>query len=210
MNPSMPSDTRYVVLDNYQKWKGEAPNIFTPPDSISSPDLSPRFGILEYSSSPQFNTYCTVGASYKIIPHSDCGKDGCSGVRFEYILHAPPQHRIDACELLLTVASYPFIEGFEYYAGCVLPIDDPVVEQSSMTHLYFTYPYLDDPKIYDTEPYGQIKIGSLLIQTLWVFPVYESEAEYVRSAGADAFEQCCYERHLQQYDAFDFFRIAIV
>ncbi len=203
-------DTAGIVFENYIAWKGMPVDIAKPP--VQAEYLSPSFRILEYGSNNSYRVYCTVGASYRIIPHSQAGFKSERGVRYEYILHASPRFEREVFDLLLMIASYPFKQNFMYYAGCVLPVGaaSTVVDGSKMEYLYFTYPYLDDPQIYDSQPRGQIKQDDLLIQTLWVFPIYRSEAEYIQTKGVDEWENSCYARNTQAYDLYDFFRSAMV
>ncbi|HMP41295.1 MAG TPA: suppressor of fused domain protein, partial [Roseiflexaceae bacterium] len=157
--------------------------------------VSPLFSILAYEQNPLYLTYCTLGASYRIIPHSEVSFGDTRGVRYEYLFHAPLEHEAAICELLLLVAEHPHHYGVEYGPGFVLPIGEPVVRGSSMEYLYFTYPFLDDQKIYEGGAYGQIERADLLIQTLWVFPIYRSEYLHLRSVGAEAFEDTLFEHH---------------
>lgn len=207
MDAAATSDPTPIVFANYLTWKGEPLNVAR--TAPNDPNVSPNFGILEYASAGAHHVYCTAGASYTTIPHSHLHFKSGQGVRFEYIVHALPQHKTDVYDLLFMIAAYPFVQNFEYFPGCVLPLgtDATVVAGSSMNYLYFTYPYLDDPKIYESEPHGQIKLKNALIQTLWVFPIHESEAAYIRTAGIDEFEDVIYKKRMQ---AHDFFRAPVV
>ncbi len=198
---------RALVLANYEAWKGVPNAVWTPDEGAS--DLSSQFDILEYTGTIH-STYCTVGASHTVIPHTEQEYPEYQGVRFEYILHASPQYRKQVCDLLLMIAAYPFLQHFTYYPGCAIPIGSPVIDGSPMTALYFTYPYRDDPKIYTETPWGQVKCGSILVHTWWVFPVYLAEVQYIQKHDADAFEDLCYERWSRKYDGFDFFRPSLV
>ena len=81
---------------------------------------------------------------------------------------------------------------------------------SSIEYLYFTYPYLDDGRLYESDPWGQIERPNLLIQMLWVLPIYQSEARFIRANGMEAFEQRLQERHSHIYDAYDMLRLPVV
>jgi hypothetical protein len=198
------SDPVGMVFDNYIAWKGT-------PDDMARPArpaeyLSPDFRVLEYAETGR-HVFCTTGASYKVIPHSIARFHDPRGVRYEYLMHAAPELRREILNILLMAASYPFLQDFMYYAGCIIPFGGAIVTGSSMEYLYFTYPYEDDPRIFDPPPWGQIERDNLLIQTLWVFPIHRSEARYIETVGADEFEQLC---ESQQFQSHDFFRQPLV
>lgn len=197
-------DPAALVFDNYVRWKG------LPADGLRLDDppepLSRRFTILEYPAQHRYAAYCTVGASNGVIPHSERSFGDERGVRYEYILHALPTYSAEAADLLTLIASYPFGQGVEIGPGFVLPNGEPVVEGSHMEYFYFTYPYLDDQNIYNEQPWGQIERDNVLIQLLWVFPIYKSEADFIRANGPEAFEERCFEKHAHHYDADDFLR----
>lgn len=194
-----------IVYDNYVKWKG-TPLDMTKPATVPE-HLSQHFQILEYPGDHDYRVFCTVGASATIIPHSSARFKNEHGVRYEYLLHALPLYRVQAWETLLMVATYPFLQNYMYYAGSIIPIGGTLVEGSPMAYLYFTYPYEDDPKIYDPPSWGQIERDDVLIQTLWVFPIHKSEAHYVETNGPDAFEEVC---GTQPFASYDFFRAPLV
>lgn len=91
-----------------------------------------------------------------------------------------------------------------------MPVGEPVAPGSPMEYLYFTYPYLDDSRMYESNPWGEIERPELLIQVLWVLPIYRSEAQFIRIAGMEAFEGRLQERHAQIYDAYDLMRLPLV
>lgn len=198
---AQPQDPVSIVFDNYVAWKGAPIDIARPPQPVEH--VSPAFSVLEYANEKPYYVFCTAGASYKRIPHSVERFRDPRGVRYEYLIHAPPETRAEILNILLMVASYPFLQDFMYYAGCIIPTGGPIVAGSPMEYLYFTYPYEDDPRIFEPPSWGQIDREDLLIQTLWVFPIYASEVRYVEHVGVDAFEQLC-ETH--QIKAYDFFR----
>ncbi|GAB4210689.1 MAG: hypothetical protein OHK0022_44160 [Roseiflexaceae bacterium] len=200
-------DPAALVFDNYVRWKG------LPADAIRLEDriehLSPYFSVLEYPAEHRFAAYCTLGASYQIIPGSQQSFGDPRGVRHEYILHAIPDHAETVMELLIMVSEYPFKHDREVGPGFVLPIGEPVVEGSHMEYLYFSYPFMDEPDIYHN-PRGQIDREDVLVQTLWVFPIYKSEVDFIRERGPEAFEELCYAKHTKIYDADDFMRLPYV
>jgi hypothetical protein len=169
----------------------------------------PYFSVLEYPAEHRFAAYCTLGASYKVIPGSQASFGDARGVRHEYILHAFPDYADAAVELLIMLSEFPFKHSLEIGPGFVLPIGEPVAEGSHMEYLYFTYPFMDEPDI-ARHAQGQIERPEALIQTLWVFPIYRSEVEFIRANGPEAFEELCYARHTQHYDADDFLRLPYV
>lgn len=197
-------DPAVYVYENLLRWKG------VPADGFRLQSLeqhvSPHFSILTYPVADAFTVYTTLGASFKIMPDSPISFADERGVRYEYILHGAVQWQQQISDLLLMIAEYPFLHKVEYTPGFVLPIGDAVVPGSGMEYLYFTYPYVDDTRIETGQPWGQIERPQFLIQTLWVFPIYQAEAEYLRNAGMDAFEERINARHQQQYDTHDFFR----
>jgi hypothetical protein len=200
-------DPAALVFENYLRWKG------LPADAIRLEDrvehLSPYFSVLEYPAEHRFAAYCTLGASYKVIPGSQASFGDARGVRHEYILHAFPDYADAAVELLIMLSEFPFKHSLEIGPGFVLPIGEPVAEGSHMEYLYFTYPFMDEPDI-ARHAQGQIERPEALIQTLWVFPIYRSEVEFIRANGPEAFEELCYARHTQHYDADDFLRLPYV
>ena len=94
-------------------------------------------------------------------------------------------------------------------SATVAPIGEPVVRGSSMEYLYFTYPFLDDQKIYEGGAHGQIDRDGFLIQTLWIFPIYRSEYLDLRTIGIEAFEEQLFEHHRERYDAYEFDRLPL-
>jgi hypothetical protein len=172
--------------------------------------VSPHFTVLVYRANPLYTTLCTLGASYRIIPFSRASFGDERGVRYEYIMHAAPSHEQHAAQLLALIAEYPFIHTIEIGPGYILPVGEPVVPGSPMEYLYFTYPYLDDSRLYESDPWGQIERPDLLIQMLWVLPIYRSEAQFIRTNGMEAFEQRLQERHSRIYDAYDMLRLPVV
>jgi hypothetical protein len=207
-------DPASLVFENYLRWKGLPSHVIRQPPGPDQPPVeellvSPNFSILAYAQNPLYNTYCTLGASYRMIPHSDVSFGDARGVRYEYLFHAPPEHEAAICEVLLLAAEHPFAHGIEYGPGFVLPIGEPIARGSGMEYLYFTYPFLDDPKIYEGGAYGQIDREGFLIQTLWIFPIYRSEYLHLRTVGVDAFEDLLFERHRERYDAYEFDRLPL-
>ena len=198
-------DPSVFVFENYLKWKGvplNATRTTTPQEH-----LSPHFSVLEYPGTDEFHVFATLGASYSVIPKSAASFDDRRGVRYEYLLHAAASYADDVSSLMLLVAQYPFKAQEEYQPGYILPIGEPVLPDSGMEFLYFTYPYLDDDRMEQESPWGQIERGKYLIQTLWVFPLYLSEVNFVRRNGPEAFEDHVNRRHMLRYDAFDFDRL---
>lgn len=208
------NDPAALVFDNYLRWKGTPAFLVRPvvqDDMMPSEALvSPQFTILAYETNPLYTTLCTLGASYRVIPFSRASFGDERGVRYEYIMHATPAFAQQAAELLALVAEHPFRHALEIGPGYILPVGEPVIPGSPMEYLYFTYPYLDDNRLYETEPWGQIERADQLIQIQWVFPIYYSEAQFIRAAGVEAFELRLQERHTQVYDAYDFMRLPVV
>lgn len=207
-------DPTVLVFDNYLRWKGMPAFLVRPAFKNDAPPaeafVSPHFAVLVYRANPLYTTLCTLGASYRIIPFSRASFGDERGVRYEYIFHAAPAHEQHAAQLLALIAGYPFIHTIEIGPGYILPIGEPVTPGSSMEYLYFTYPYLDDGRLYESDPWGQIERPNLLIQMLWVFPIYRSEAQFIRANGMEAFEQRLQERHSRIYDAYDMLRLPVV
>jgi hypothetical protein len=205
-------DPAALVLDNYLRWKGAPEHLIrvAPEESEQQPILSRHFAVLAYPKNPLFTTYCTLGGSFRVIPNSPRSFGDGRGVRYEYIFHAVPDQESAVCELLALVAEHPHRHGVEIGPGYVLPIGEPVAPGSGMEYLYFTYPYLDDSRIYEGRPHGQIERPDMLIQWLWVFPIYLSEFSYLKAHGPEAFEERLQERHTEVYDAYAFNRLPIV
>lgn len=201
-------DPAVFVFDTYLRWKGVPLNGARL--TIAHEHLSRHFSVLEYPGGEEFHVYCTLGASRNNIPGSVESFGDTRGVRYEYLMHAEPRYQDEVIELLLHIAEFPFDEKAEYQPGFVLNIGAPVVSGSGMEYLYFTYPYLDDGRIYQEQPWAQIERGAVLIQILWVFPIYRSEFQFLRREGPDAFEELINERHRTRYDAYDFGRLPYV
>lgn len=208
------NDPAVLVFDNYMRWKGTPTFLVRPVYQEGAPPadmlVSPHFTVLAYQANPLYTTLCTMGACYGVIPFSRASFGDERGVRYEYILHTAPAVAQESAGLLALIAEHPFERQVEIGPGYILPIGEPVIPGSPMEFLYFTYPYLDDGRLYEANPWGQIERGDLLIQTLWVFPIYLAEAEFIRTAGVDAFEQQLQEHHSQMYDAYDFMRLPVV
>jgi hypothetical protein len=201
-------DPTVFVFDTFLRWKGVPLNGARLTDTHEH--LSRHFSVLEFAGTPEFRVYATLGASRTIIPGSPTSFGDQRGVRYEYLMHANPAHADAISDLLLLVAEFPFKEQAEYQPGYVLPIGEPIVAGSGMEYLYFTYPYLDDAKLYDEHPWGQIDRNPFLIQILWAFPIYRSELQFLRRNGPDAFEELVNERHRINYDGFDMLRTPYV
>lgn len=207
-------DPTALVFDRYLHWKG-LPSFIARPvfqEGIAPVEtfVSPHFAVLAYQTNPLYTTLCTLGASYRIIPFSRASFGDERGVRYEYIMHAAQANEHQTAELLALVAEYPFVHNVEIGPGYVMPVGEPVAPGSPMEYLYFTYPYLDDNRLYESNPWGEIERPELLIQVLWVLPIYRSEARFIRTAGMDAFEERLQERHSQIYDAYDLMRLPVV
>jgi hypothetical protein len=201
-------DPAVFVFDTYLRWKGVPLNGARLKGNHEH--LSRYFSVLEFPGTVDFRVYGTLGASRMAIPGSAASFGDERGVRYEYLIHADPQHEDAMIDLLLLVAEFPFKEQVEYQPGYVLPIGEPVVLGSNMEYLYFTYPYLDDARLYEGNPWGQIDRGNVLIQMLWAFPIYLSEFQFLRRHGPDAFEEAVNQRHRARYDAYDFARLPYV
>ncbi|MEN9935817.1 MAG: hypothetical protein RLZZ387_2396 [Chloroflexota bacterium] len=206
-------DPAALVLDNYMRWKGAPEHLIKvapEPDESGRRFVSRHFAVLSYPKNPLFTTYGTLGGSYAVIPNSPRSFGDRRGVRYEYIMHAPPAHETEVCDLLALVAEHPHRHGVEIGPGYVLPIGEPVVPGSNMEYLYFTYPYIDDPRMFEGKPQGQIDRPEALVQWLWVFPIYLSERNYIRQVGPEAFEDLLQTRHSEVYDAYEFGRLPVV
>ena len=206
-------DPAALVLDNYLRWKGPPEHLIrvAAPEDEAGPQLVSRhFAVLVYPQNQLFTTYGTLGGSYRVIPHSPRSFGDPRGVRYEYLFHAAPEHEAEVCELLALVAEHPHRHNIEIGPGYVLPIGEPVSPGSGMEYLYFTYPYLDDSRLYEGAPYGQVERPDMLIQWLWVFPIYLSEFNYIKAAGPQAFEELLEKRHGEVYDAYAFNRLPVV
>ena len=203
-------DPAALVLDNYLRWKGAPAHLVrvAPPDGERL--VSRHFAVLAYPANQLFTTYCTLGASLRAIPHSQRSFGDRRGVRYEYIMHAAPAHEPVVCDLLALIAEHPHRHEVEVGPGYVLPIGEPIAPGSGMEYLYFTYPYLDDPRMFEGRPQGQIERPDALIQWLWVLPIYLSERNYLRKIGTEAFEELLQARHSEVYDAYAFSRLPLV
>ncbi len=204
-------DPATLVFDNYLRWKGTPEYLIRPaaPEDGQPSSVSDNFAVLCYPANELFTTFCTLGASRQIVPGSPASFGDPRGVRYEYIMHAPQPHEHAIAELLVLIAEHPYNHAIEVGPGFILPIGEPVVPGSGMEYLYYTYPYLDDPQIYE-QPYGQIERPQLMIQTLWVFPIYRSEVQFIRRNGPDAWETRLQEHHSEIYDAYKFLRNPLV
>lgn len=207
-------DPTALVFEHYLRWKGMpsfiARPVFNENAAPTETFVSPHFTVLAYQANPLYTTLCTLGASYRVIPFSRASFGDERGVRYEYIMHAARAHERQAAELLALIAEYPFVHDVEIGPGYVMPVGEPVAPGSPMEYLYFTYPYLDDGRLYESHPWGEIERSEMLIQVLWVLPIYRSEAQFIRTAGMEAFEERLQERHSQIYDAYDIMRLPVV
>lgn len=203
-----------LVFDRYLRWKGMpsfiARPVFNEGAAPIETFISPHFSVLAYQANPLYTTLCTLGGSYRIIPFSRASFGDERGVRYEYIMHAARSDEQHAAELLAQIAEYPFVHNVEIGPGYVMPVGEPVAPGSPMEYLYFTYPYLDDGRLYESDPWGEIEQAKVLIQVLWVFPIYRSEALFIRRFGMEAFEEELQRRHSRIYDAYDLMRLPVV
>jgi hypothetical protein len=201
-------DPTVFVFDTYLRWKGVPLNGARPTEIPEH--LSRHFSVLEYAGTADFRVFATLGASLIAIPGSAASFNDTRGVRYEYLLHAPERHSEAISELLMLVAEFPYKHNVEVQPGYVLNIGTPIIPGSHMEYLYFTYPYLDDAKLYEGHPWGQIEQGKALIHVLWALPMYLSEYQYLRQHGVDQFEELINHKHQQRYDAFDFERLPYI
>ncbi|HWQ13018.1 MAG TPA: suppressor of fused domain protein [Roseiflexaceae bacterium] len=205
-------DPALLVFERYLRWKGPPAHLIrvAPAPEDAGRLVSRHFAVLAYPQNPLFTTYGTLGGSMRVIPHSPRSFADRRGVRYEYLMHAPPEREREVCDLLALIAEHPHRHTLEIGPGYVLPVGEPVVPRSSMEYLYLTYPYLDDPRMFEGTPQGQIERPDALIQWLWVLPIYRSEFHYIRNAGPQAFEELLQRRHSEVYDAYDFLRLPVV
>ena len=199
------SDPAVLYYDRLLRWKGTPTfRIGARPkqgaEGIHSA-LSAHFSICVFQQNPLFDVYCTVGASRSTIPHSTHTSRDPRGIRHEYLMHASNVYSEAVCEILLMIAEHPHIHNLEIGAGFVMPIGEPIVPNSALEYLYFTYPFLDDPHIYDPNPAGEIDHPQTYIQTLWILPISKAERQYLRTNGVEAFEAFLHEQHSQRYDS---------
>lgn len=203
-------DPGIVVFENYVRWKGPPAQVMRlAADDAADPPISPQFAILVYAQNPLFNTYCTLGASLRPVPGSAAYSGDPRGVRFEYLIHARPEDEQQITDLLPLVAAHPYVHNIGTGPGAVLSIGEPVVRGSAMEYLYLTYPYVDEPHM-QTRAYGQIDQGDLLIQMLWLIPLYRSEVAHLEQIGPEAFEELLFARHQERYDAYELDRLPLV
>ncbi len=201
-------DPTVFVFDTYLRWKGVPLNGARPTEIPEH--LSRHFSVLEFPGTAEFRVFATLGASFQMIPGSPASFGDARGVRYEYLVHAAPRYVDQVSELLMLVSEFPFKHKVEVQPGYVLHIGESVAPGSNMEYLYFTYPYLDDAKLYAEHPWGQIEQGKALIHVLWAFPIYLSEYQFLRKNGPDSFEELVNERHRTRYDAYDFERLPYV
>lgn len=206
-------DPAIMVYERLVLWKGMPDHRYgaRPKQGADGilPTLSQHFSLCVFSANPLYAVFCTVGASLTPIPHSTTSTGDPRGMRFEYLMHAPEHHAELVCELLLMIAEHPHIHQREIGPGYVLPIGEPIVPGSAIEFLYFTYPFLDDPHIYEVNPAGEIDHPRAYIQTLWVVPMTRTERSYLRTHGVEAFETLLHQKHSERYDA-GFHRTSIV
>lgn len=206
-------DPAFPVFENYLAWKG-APAFLVrarpPTDQQAEHLISPRFSVLIYPADPSYATFCTLGASYRVVPGSRESFGDARGVRHEYLMHAPLSQEAIVAELLALVAEHPITHNVEIGPGAILPIGEPVAPGSGMEYLYLTYPYLDDVGLLTGNPHGQIDRPDVLVQTLWVFPIYRSELQVLQKHGVEVFEERLNAHHRKQYDAYDFMRLPVI
>jgi hypothetical protein len=203
-------DPAALVLENYMRWKGAPEHLIRVAPPQGERFVSEHFAVLAYPGNQLYTTYATLGASMRVVPNSPRSFGDRRGVRYEYLFHAQPAHEAAVCELLALVAEHPHRHSVEIGPGYVLPIGEPVAQGSGMEYLYFTYPYLDDPRMFEGRPQGQIERPDVLMQWLWVLPIYLSEFNYIKRTGPDAFEELLQNRHGEVYDGYAFNRLPVV
>ena len=206
------ADPSIMVYERLMLWKG-APTFrygARPKQGAEGlhASLSSHFSICAYHSNPLYHVFCTVGGSLNVIPKSMESTGDPRGMRFEYLLHAAEEHAELACELLLMIAEHPHVHQREIGPGYVLPIGEPLIAGSALEFLYFTYPFLDDPHIYEVNPAGEVDHPKAYIQTLWVIPITRAERDFIRHRGVEQFEEFLHARHRERYDA-DFLRASL-
>jgi hypothetical protein len=207
-------DPAATVFEHYLRWKGPPQHLVRQPPPADVPPeallVSPWFSVLAYRQNPLYQTYCTLGASYRSIPHSAASTGDARGIRHEYIMHAPEHHEAAICELLLLVSEYPQLHEREIGVGFVVPIGEPVVVGSGMEYLYCSLPFLDDQRLYQADAFSRIDRPEGLIQLVWLVPIYRSEYQHLRTIGSIAFEEWLFEHHRQRYDAYEFDRLPLI
>ncbi len=199
------SDPAIMVYERMVAWKGMPTFRFGARPKQGAEGLhqalSQHFSICVYESNPLYSVFCTVGASYNIIPKSVQSTGDERGMRYEYLMHAPAQNAELACELLLMIAEHPHLHQREIGPGYILPIGEPLVTGSVLEFLYFTYPFLDDPHIYEVNPAGEVDHPRAYIQTLWIIPISRAERDYIRTHGVEQFEAFLHAQHRERYNA---------
>ena len=191
---------RRLVLQNYEAWKGEPREVLQPPKP--NPYVDPNFGILVYPDPRGYTVYATAGASAMVQPHIRAESGPEQGVRFEYLMHGSDEDAEAICEILDRVTMYPFQVKTPTDSGSVLPLgtDFQAALGGQIHSLFLTYPYEADPRIYTTTPWGQIQKAGQIIQTLWVIPIYQDEAELILRKGPESFEERCVPGSFRAYD----------
>lgn len=207
------NDPSVLYYERLLQWKGAPTFRFGARPSQTGDGLhsaiSPLFSIFVYQQNPLFDVFCTVGASRTPLPHSTRTTRDPRGMRHEYIMHANNVYAEAACEILLLVSEHPHANNIDIGPGFVMPIGEPLVKDSALEYLYFTYPFLDDPHIYDAHPAGEIDHPNAYTQVIWVIPITRAERQFLRTSGVDAFEAFLHEQHRERYDA-DFLRNSLM
>ncbi|MCX6016655.1 MAG: suppressor of fused domain protein [Chloroflexales bacterium] len=199
------TDPALLYYDRLLRWKGQPTSRFGArpkqgAEGIHSA-ISAQFSICIFQQNPLYDVFCTIGASRSPIPRSTITSGDPRGIRHEYLMHASNVYSEAVCEILLMIAEHPHIHNREIGAGYVMPIGEPIIPNSALEYLYFTYPFLDDPHIYDPNPAGEIDHPQIYIQTLWILPISPSERQFLRTNGVEAFEVFLHEQHSQRYDS---------
>jgi Suppressor of fused protein (SUFU) len=177
-------DTIEIVLENYRDWLGIKPMIYQVLENFGV--HSAHFSILTYQKET-YQLLCTAGASKTDIPKSK-GKFGKrKSCAYEYLIHCGSENLMDFHEILLKVSNYPYLVNEFVYSGSVIPFGENILN-SQMNYLYLTDPYEDDAEIYSKFPDGQMILPNKVIQTLWIIPIYSSEADEIKKYGAEHFD----------------------
>lgn len=135
--------------------------------------------------------FVTVGASDVPIPGSEGRFPGGRAVRYEYILHCPPDREADALKTIQTASAYSLFTQRFVGIGHVLPVGEHfrLLDGPERQYVLLLEPFVDDQLTFTDRPDGQLAVGDTLIQFLWLIPIYESETWFIRRFGYDVFAE---------------------
>lgn len=134
------------------------------------------------------NSYCTLGMSKYLLFHNS------KEFRIELIFGSEERFEKSAiARLLLTFSERLITTGTAPFLGNVFDFNDYIYPNSRMSKLYITSPVFYQPD------FQVCNTASSNVIFPWVFPIHDSEAEFIKANGYDFFESYLEENDINSF-----------